>query len=414
MITHPLLAVGLLLFCAYWGGRGANLIQLPRISGYLLVGILLSPSLTHIFPHQMIDHDLHVVTESALGLIAYTIGGSLVLERIRHLGHIIICITLTQAAGAFIITTGVLIPTFPLLAYIPPSAGTFTTTSLPLALIIGAISVATAPGAILAIISELRAKGAFTSILLGIIALDDGLAIVFFAVASTAAHALINPGTHTWWTILGGAFTEIFLSALLGVAAGLVLKVTAKVVRRREALLMVILGVVLSTVGAALSLHISPLLASMVIGFVIVNLERRHRDFFTVIEQIEEPIFGLFFALAGAHMDIVVFKSAGLLAVAILICRMLGKQFGTWIGAKWTRAPVALQRYLGIALFPQAGVTVGLVLLARDIFPQPELANILVNAVIGSVILNELIAPPLLKFALLKAEQMSDKEEVGS
>jgi len=411
MITNPLLAVGLLLFAAYWGGRGANLVNLPRISGYLLVGILLSPSLTHVFPQHLIDRDLHVITESALGLIAYTIGGSLVLERIRHLGRIILCITLTQALGAFIFTAGILLPTLPLMTHLDGPDYSFATTCLPLALVIGAISVATAPGAILAIISELKVKGPFTSILLGIIALDDGLAVVFFAVASTVAHALVNPGTVAWWAVIGEALIEISLSALLGVMGGLVLKFTSRVVHRREAMLMVVLGVVLSTVGAALTFELSPLLASMVIGFVIANMERHHQDFFTTIEQIDEPIFGLFFSLAGAHMDIVVFKSAGLLAMAILIYRMLGKQLGTSLGAKWTKAPAAVQRYLGLALFPQAGVTVGLVLLARDIFPQPEVAGILVNAVIGSVILNELIAPPLVKHALLKADQITENRE---
>lgn len=404
MITNPLLAVGLLLLVGYWGGRGANLINLPRISGYLVAGILLSPSLTHVFSQQLINRDLHVVTEIALGLIAYTIGGSLVIERIRHLGTIIIWITLTQAGGAFIVTAGFLLPTLPLLTRFDSPADPFLATHLPLALVIGAISVATAPGAVLAIISELKVKGTFTSILLGIIALDDGLAVVFFALASAVAHTLIHPGTAAWWAPLGEALTEIGLSVLLGILAGLLLKATAMVVRRREALLMVILGVILSTVGAAVTLHLSPLLAAMVVGFVIVNLERFHRDFFTVTEQIEEPIYGLFFALAGAHIDLAVFKSAGLLAMAILIYRMLGKQSGTWLGARWAKAPEAVQRYLGLALFPQAGVTVGLVLLARDIFADPAVADILVNAVIGAVIINELIAPPLVKYALLNAE----------
>jgi Kef-type K+ transport system membrane component KefB len=169
--------------------------------------------------------------------------------------------------------------------------------------------------------------------------------------------------------------------------------------------------VVLATVGAAAVLHLSPLLASMIVGFVIVNLERRHRDFFAVTEQIEEPLFGLFFALAGAHMDMHVFRSAGLLAIAILLYRMLGKQFGTWLGARWTHAPRTVRRYLGLALFPQAGVAVGLVLLTREIFPDPVVANILVNAVIGSVIVNELIAPPLVRHVLLKARQDSGNVE---
>lgn len=411
MVTNPLLAVGLLLFVGYWGGRFANWVKLPRVSGYLLTGILLSPSLTGVFSERLINQDLHIVTEIALGLIAYTIGGSLVIESIRHLGRIILWITMTQALGAFIVTTGILIVTLPQLTRFDDPACTFANTYLPLAIVIGAISVATAPGVVLAIISELKVKGPFTSILLGIIALDDGLAVVFFSLASAAAHTLIHPGNISWSSVLGGALTEIILSIALGVLAGVLLKLTAQVVRRREALLMVVLGVVLSTVGAAISVDLSPLLASMAVGFVIVNLERHHRGFFTVTEQIEEPIFGLFFALAGAHINLVVFKSAGFLALAILIYRILGKQLGTWFGAKWADAPKPVQYYLGLALFPQAGVTVGLVLLARDIFMQPVVADILVNAIIGSVIINELISPPLVKHALLKAEEGIQNED---
>lgn len=405
MVTHPLLAVGLLLILGYLGGRAANAVKLPRVSGYLVAGMLLSPSFSNILSRRLIDRDLYVVTEIALGIIAYTIGGSLVIERIKYLGRSILWITLSQAWAAFLLTSAFLIPTIPFLTGLLSSEYNLIGTHLPMALVIGAISVATAPGAVLAIISELKASGPFTSILLGIIALDDGLAIIFFALAGAAAHALIHPGTVSWVKMLGEAVAEIGSSVLLGIIAGMVLKFTAHLARRKEALLMVILGIVFSTIGIASLFGLSPLLASMVVGFVIVNIERRHRDFFLVIEQIEEPLFGLFFGLAGAHIDLGVFKSAGLLAVTILVLRITGKQLGTWAGAKFSRAPKNVQRYLGLALFPQAGVTIGLVLIAREIFHLPVVANILVNAVIGSVIINELISPPLVKHALMKADE---------
>jgi len=367
--------------------------------------VLLSPSISHIFTHQLVDQDLHVVTEMALGIIAYLIGGSLVLNRMKHLGRSILWITIAQALAAFLFTTLFLVYTLPFLTGLKGAEYDFLSFTLPLALVIGAISVATAPGAVLAIVSELKASGPFTSMLLGIIALDDGLALIFFALASAAAQALIHPGVVPLAEILGGALREIIFSILLGVAAGVLLKYTAHLVRRREALLMVILGIIFTTIGTASQFHLSPLLASMVLGFFIVNMEKRHRDFFLVVEQIEEPLFGLFFGLAGAHIDPGVFKSAGLLAVAILLIRMVGKQTGTWVGARFSGAPPEVRNYLGIALFPQAGVTVGLVLIAQHIFHLPVVANILVNAIIGSVIINELISPPLVKYALTKVHE---------
>ncbi|MFP3869199.1 MAG: cation:proton antiporter [Desulfobacteraceae bacterium] len=411
MIGHPLLAVGLLLMLGWWGGRAANAIKLPRISGYLVAGMLLSPSFSNILSRRVIDEDLYIITEIALGIIAYSIGGSLVYERLKRLGKIILWIAISQAVGAFLISAAVLTLALPWLTGLHGPEYQLLSTYLPMALIIGAISVANAPGAALAIIAELRAKGPFTTTFLGVIAIGDGLAIIIFALAATAAHFLINPQAVLGLKMIGGPIAEITLSLVLGGAAGMGLKFMARLVRRREALLMVILGVLFSTSGVAILFELSPLLANMVVGFIIVNLERRQRDFFIVIEQIEETLFGLFFGLAGAYLDLGVIKSAGLLTLAIIICRFSGKQLGVWLGAYLSHAPEIIRKYLGLALFPKAGVTVGLVLVAREIFPQPLVASILVNAVIGSVIINELIAPPLVKHALLRAGEISPTSE---
>jgi Kef-type K+ transport system membrane component KefB len=319
-------------------------------------------------------------------------------------------ITFFQAFGAFILTTTFLIPTMPFLTGLLGPEYDLLGTYLPMALVIGAISVATAPATVLAIITELKARGPFTSTLLGIIALDDGLAIIIFSLAATAAHVLINPETTTSIMMFGEAVVETGLSLILGILAGMALKSIARHVRRREAILMVILGVLFTTIGAASLLGVSALLANMVVGFIIVNWEHRHHEYFLVVEQIEEPLFGLFFGLAGAHINLGLLKSAGLLAIAILIIRIVGKQLGTWAGAKISKASKNIKNNLGISLFPQAGVSIGLVLIAQGIFPSHLVANILVNAVIGSVIINELISPPLVKYALLKAGETHTAE----
>ena len=411
MITYPLLAVGLLLILGYWGGRAANLIKLPRVSGYLLAGILLSPSTFNILDRQLVNEDLYVVTEMALAIIAYTIGGSLIIQRLKRLGGMILWVTLSQAVGALLLTTAVLTLTLPLLTDLSGPEHNMLRTYLPMALVIGAISVATAPAAAIAIVSELKARGPFTATLLGVIAIDDGLAIIFFVLAAAAAHFMIDPGSVPWMQMMGGAIAEIAFSFLLGIVAGTVLKFMARLVRRREALLMIILGTIFITTGIAAVFKLSALLANMIVGFIIVNFERRHHDFFLVIEQIEEPLFGLFFGLVGAHMDLQVLRFAGLLSIVILVTRITGKQLGTWAAARTCQAPENVRKYLGLGLFPQAGVTVGLVLMAREIFCVPEVASIVVNAVIGSVIINELITPPLVKYALIKAGETFKAEE---
>lgn len=411
MFTFPLLAVGLLLILGYWGGRAANLVKLPRVSGYLAIGILLSPSTFNILDRQLVNEDLYVVTEMALAVIAYTIGGSLLIQELKRLGGMILWITIFQAVGAFLLTIVVLPHILPFITDLHGPEYDLPRTYLPMALVIGAISVATAPGAVIAIVNELKARGPFTSTLLGVIAIDDGLAIIFFALAGTAAHFMIDPSSVPWIEMMGGAVTEIAFSILLGILAGMALMFMASLIRRREALLMVILGVIFVTTGIASAFKLSALLANMIVGFIIVNFEARYHDFFLVIEQIEEPLFGLFFGLAGTYMDLRILRFAGLLAIMIMVTRITGKMLGTWVAAKHFEAPENVRNYLGLGLLPKAGVTVGLVLMAREIFPVPEVATILVNAVIGSVILNELIAPPLVKYALVKAGETFNTDE---
>ncbi|MBN1841686.1 MAG: cation:proton antiporter [Deltaproteobacteria bacterium] len=411
MITHPLLAVGLLLILGYLGGRAANALKLPRVSGYLVAGMLFSPSFFNILSSRLVGRDLYVITEMALSIIAYSIGGSLVLDRLKRVGRSVLWITLSQGGSVFLLTVAFLLPAMPFLTGFQGSEYSLLETYLPMALIIGALSIATAASPLLAIISELRASGPFTTTLLGVIAISYGLSIIFFALANTIANILIHPGAVFGIGMLAGAMGKIILSLLLGIPAAMFLRTIALLVRRREALLMVILGILFGTSGVASSLKLSPLLANMVVGFVIVNLERRHHDFFLVVEQIQEPLFGLFFGLAGAHIDLRILMAAGLLTVAILVIRMGGKQLGAWIGTKVSRAPEDVKKYMGLALFPKANLAVGLVLVGKEVFPLPIVSNYLVNVVVGTVIISQLIGLPLVKYALGKVGETITAEE---
>ncbi len=408
MISDPLIATGILLIFAFLCAKVANLLSLPRVSGYLTAGILFSPSLFHIFSKRIVHQDLQVITDIALGVIAYSIGGSLDYRRLKHLGRSILWITHSQVFASFLVTTILLALTLPLLTELPAQRTHMLKGVWPMALILGAISAATAPGAVLAIISELRAKGPFTSTLLGVIALDDALTIVLYAIAGTIAHSLLNPGHVPWFQMLITPVEEILLSLLLGSFGGMLIILLSKAFDRRESLSMIVLGVILIMAGFSIGFNLSPLLTNMTVGFVIVNMARGHHNFFLATQHIEEAIFGLFFALAGAHIDLGMIKAAGLLAIALLLYRIAGKQVGTTIGAKIAKAPKNVAKYMGLSLFPQAGVTVGLVLAAQEILP-PDLGGIVLNAVIASVIINELIAPPLVKFSLQRAGEVPYK-----
>ena len=405
MITDVILATGLLLLFSYWGGKTANILHFPRVTGYLCAGLILNPSVTGVLKLSTVTDDLHVITEIALGIIAYSIGGSLEFRHIRHLGRAIGVISITQAAGAALISAILLFFSLPILSYgvLTEKAGMEMLVSA--SLVLGAISAATAPGAVLAIVSELKASGTFTSILLGVIALDDAITIILFAGASVIAHNLINPSDISWLSMVIAPLREIGISLIIGIAGGLLLKMAVHRIKNRADMLMVVMGVIFLVTGIAGTLHVSRLLAAMTLGITAVNSTDAAAEWFHVTEIIENSIFGLFFGLAGAYMDIAALKTAWVLSVAIMVFRMTGKHLGTWGGAVLCRASMPIRKYLSLALFPQAGVTIGLILLSSDLFPA-HIYKLLLNAVIGTVIINEFIAPPLVKFALQKAENI--------
>jgi len=398
--SHPLLHIGLLLLCGYVGGKIANLMKAPRVSGYIVAGVLLSPSFVGVFHEELVKEDLVIITDMALGIIAFSIGGTLELTRLKRLGKQIFWITLIQAIAAFFLSTAVIVTFFPM---IHGSEFSFRGVYLPMAIVIGAISAATAPAATLAIIHEYKAKGLLTTVLLGVVTLDDGLTILFYAFAITIARSLITQDPISWQSMVIIPSLHIVTALALGGVIGLCLRKLIRFIPRKEAMLGVMVGCIFLTSGLALSLKSSPLLANMVLGVMVVNFVRHGEDLFGVVESIEESIFMMFFTLAGAHLDLSVIQTAGWLALLIAGGRFSGKLIGTWLGANISHAPRAVKKYLGFGLLPKAGVTVGLVLIAKDLFGASEMAEIMVSAVLGSVIINELLSPFLVRYVLVKS-----------
>lgn len=351
-----ILAVGVLVIAGFFGGLLAKRIRYPRISGYIIVGMLLSPSILNVIPSQLIREDLSVVTDIVLGVIAYLIGGSLSIERLKKLGKNIVTITPFEALGAWIFVTLLILSLGHFVIKFDISNPNFYQTYLPMAIIIGAISSATAPAAILAIIHEYRAKGTLTTTLLGVVALDDAFAIISFAIAtSIAAVLIIGVEALSLYQMLIVPMFDVVGSLLLGAGFGFTLVYMSRFSKTRKTLLVTVLGMIMLSIGTAKFLGISSLLANMAMGFVIVNKMRPSEKMFAVISDIEDVIFAVFFTLAGAHFDLGVVKTAGILALLIVIGRFSGKFVGARIGATISQAPTVVRKYLGFALLPKAG-----------------------------------------------------------
>ncbi len=398
MEMNLVLAIGIMIIVGFFGGTIANRFKFPRITGYIIIGILLSPSLLNIISAATIKN-LDIITDIALGIIAFLIGGSLRLGPIRKLGRSIAWITPFQSLSAWLVVTLLLAFLAPLILTIPNA--TFSQTYFPMAFIIGAISCATAPAAIMAVIQQYKARGPLTTTLLAVVALDDAIAVIAFAIALSICQPLvIGAAGISLYQVLGVPFLHIAASIAIGIVFGFALIYIAKLVRTRELLLVVVFGMIMLCIGVTNLLGISAILANMVAGFVVVN-KARENEMFLAVEGIEDVIFAMFFVLAGLHFDLGVMETAGILALLIVLGRFSGKYLGARAGATISHASGTVKKYLGLALLPKAGVTIGLALVAKSAFPA--FGAILMNAVLASVIINELVAPPLTKYAIFKA-----------
>ena len=391
-----ILAVGIMIVVGFFGGLASAKLKFPMITGYIVIGVLLSPSILNIIPGETVG-ELNLITDVSLGIIAYLIGGSLHWADLQKLAKSITWIVPFESLGAWFLVTLVLASLGSLI--IPGE--TFWQTYFPMAFVIGAISCATAPAATMAIISEYRAKGPFTTTLLAVVGLDDAIAVIAFAIASGISQPLVNDsGSISLYQMLGIPFVHIGESIAIGVVFAIVLMYMIRLARTRELLLVVVLGMIMLCTGVSTYLGLSLIMANMVAGFIIINKAKRG-EMFDVVGEIEDVVYVMFFVLAGLHFDLSVMKFAGILALLIVITRCLGKYMGVRVGAGISHAPDNVKNYLGLALLPTAGVAVGLVLLASTQFPT--FGVVMLNAVLAATIINELIAPPLSKYAIFKA-----------
>ncbi|MBN2238512.1 MAG: cation:proton antiporter [Dehalococcoidales bacterium] len=392
-----LLILGIILVVGFLGGKLTEKIKFPRISGYILIGVLLSPSVFSIVAEDTLE-SLNILTSISLGIIAFLIGGSLHLKSIKQLGKSIAWITPFESLGAFIFVSVFLVILTPFLLNIP--GATFKEVYLPLSITIGAIACATAPAATVAVIREYRAKGPLTTTLLAVVGLDDAIAVITFALACGLCQPLIGAGTMSLGQMIGLPLLHIVEALAIGAVSGVVLVGLCKKISSQNLVLVVVFGMLLLNGGLAELLGVSAILISMVTGFIATNA-MKESQVFSSIENIEETIFVMFFVLAGMHFNLEALKIAGILAGLIVVSRYLGKYLGARTGAFVSHASDSVQKYLGLGLLPQAGVALGLSLVAKEAFPA--FGDIIVNGVLASVIINELITPIFTRLAIIKS-----------
>lgn len=387
-LEEPLLVLGLLLLLGHLVSVVFSRLRLPEVTGYIIAGLLFGESVLGILTHEM-QVAFAPLTEVALGIIAITIGGELLWGKIKRLGIRIVIITVIQVTAAFTMVTVVL-----RVLAMPLSA----------ALLLGAISAATAPAATVAIVQSLRLKGEFVDYLYGVVALDDAATVILFGIVGALAGGIAHEMNAATIAV---AFGEIFFSLLVGGAGGVILHFTCYRVRENGVLALLAGGMTLLISGLAVVLHLSPLLSTMATGMVLINLTLRNQRVIRSLQPYASIIYTLFFILAGSELRpaVLVQLEVLLLGGAYIIARAIGKYGGVYLGATLTKAPPPIRKWLGLGMMPQAGVALGLVIVVQNsIAPAvpvvAEHLGIISNVVLFSVFVNELIGPPLSRFAL--------------
>ncbi len=395
-----LLATGLLF---------AKIVQrfhLPSVTGYLLAGLVLGPSGLELLTIEIVGHQLDHFTQIALMMLAFGIGEHIELRRLQAIAKDVTYISFIQATVTYLF---VLVATYVVAELV--SSPSSQRENFILAMLLGAVAVATAPAALLLVVRELKARGPFTSTLMAVIAIDDGICIMVFGITISIGHQLLGNSATTPVMGILGAVSEITFSLVIGVATGFLLDLVLDKLQRRGEMLTAGLALLLLCGEITRELHLSPLLAGMMAGFVIINRAKRDVRLFRALNHFEPPIYVLFFALAGVHLDLSALRLAGWVGVAYFTARFAGKYFGSLLGGALSGSTAAVRNYMGLALIPQAGVAIGLVFIIAG---DPQLSGwtgIITPVVFAGVMISELIGPSLVRFSLQKAGETELSKE---
>ena len=412
-----LLSIAIALLVGLGLSRLAKLLQLPAVTAYLLAGILIGPFCLGKAGVKGLGftsfdelESLKIISEVALGFIAFSIGNEFRLSQLKSIGKQATIIGIVQAVMATLFVDAALIG----LHFIIPEK-----LPLPSAIILGAIASATAPAATLMVVRQYKAKGPLTNTLLPVVALDDAVGLVLFAVSFGIAKAVMS-GEISVLSVVVEPLLEIVLSLSLGTVMGFAFSFVERFFHSRSKRLSVSVAFVLLTVGISLmkfeagEVHIgfSSLLSCMMLGTIFCNISDIAEELMDRLDRWTAPLFILFFVISGAELDLAVLGDGMivLIGVVYIIFRCAGKYLGSFASAKATKCTPAVTKYLGITLFPQAGVALGMAMKASAIGEEGEMVS---NIVLFSVLVMEIIGPFLTKISLQKAGEISPEDRVS-
>ena len=382
--TEILVVLSMILFAGFIMTRLTNTLNLPKVSGYILAGILVGPFGLNFIPKDIITH-MGFVSDLALAFIAFGVGKFFKKEVIMKTGSRILIITLFEALAAGILVTLFVRFVFHL--------------DWDFSLILGAIATATAPASTMMTINQYKAKGEFVNTLLQIVALDDVVCLMAFSIVAAVASGhetgsveaadIMLPIVYNILALLLGFFCGYFLSRLLIPT------------RSRDNRLILAIAMLLGISGICAAADISPLLSCMVFGAAYINLTK-DKKLYRQINNFTPPVMSIFFIVSGMNLDVGALTKVGAIGVGYFVIRILGKYLGTYISCAITGTSREIRNYMGLALIPQAGVAIGLAFLGQRLLPE-HTGNLLLTIILSSSVLYEMIGPLSAKIALFQS-----------
>lgn len=393
-----LILLGIVLFGGTIGGRLFQKFRIPQVVGYIIIGIIIGQTGLNIVNEHIVNR-FQPFNYFALGLIGFMIGGELKKDVFKKYGKQFIYILFSEGLGAFftvsiltIIVGSILLKDMKIV--------------IALGLLLGAIASATAPAATTDVLWEYKSRGPLTTTVLGIVALDDALSLFLFAIVTSIAGGIIGAMKGGFLNMIFVPVYEIVGAILIGTVSGFVLTKIIKRYGEEDRIFTFTIGTVLLVLGTALILNMDTLLAAMTLGVLITNYNpRKSKIVFNLVNRITAPIYILFFVLFGAKLNVnYVSISMALLALVYLIGRTLGKGVGATFGAKLSKAPKTVQKYLPLCLFSQAGVAIGLSIYAAHHFSN-EIGSAIVTIIMVTTFVVQIIGPPMVRLAVFKSKE---------
>lgn len=380
--------LAIMLFAGLLFGRLLKLVKLPNVTGYLIAGLVLGPFVTKILSAEQVE-SLSVISNMALSFIAFTVGLSFKRSYFKRVGMTPVVIALLEALVAVFLVQGALI-----------AAGF----DVAFSIVLGAIAAATAPAATIMVIKQYGAKGPVTDTLMAVVAIDDAVALVAFGFAVSIAGVISgNGGGNIFLSILQPLW-QVFLSLLIGAVMGVLFKIPLMFFKKSGNRLIIIIGFVFMTSALATLCGVSELLACMALGSVFCNISTESDSINDLCDFFTPPLFELFFVVSGAGLDVSVLPQIGVMGAIYVVVRCVGKYLGAFIGAKIMKAPDAVAKYIGPTLIPQAGVAIGLTIVAQSVVPHYA-AQVRAVILCGTLIY-ELVGPAITKITLKKAGEI--------